>query len=211
VKIGAKHSNCEVTEVDGAFIELQPAHDAMVRQVLCDASLGNAKVVSKKRLEVSIAATRRSGTRKVADCDAQRVAGLDVVIRGHVVVGEDENARAGGSVSGIVEFDGRAQEESAKLHFKKRETRCEARVAEAAFDTGRTRVGNLFDRKTRNGAAIDSAGRKNFSLRRLRKRLDMARRRALSYARFAGRLLGGRFTAIAPATTTAAPIFLVHH
>ena len=44
-------SNQEVGEVGSALIHLQPADDAMVRQILGDASFGDAQMLGKFRFD----------------------------------------------------------------------------------------------------------------------------------------------------------------
>jgi hypothetical protein len=211
VEIWAKNSDGEVLEVDRAFVELQPANDTVVAEVFGDASFRDAEVIGEQRLEVGVAAAGHTRTGEAADGDAQRVTGFDVVIGGHIVVGENENARANRSVGSIVEFSWRTCEQAAKLHFEKRETRSQAGITEAAFDAGGSGLGNLFDGNARNGTAVHHTGRENFGGLGLRRRFGVTRARggAVGYAGFSDRRRGSGFAAIATATATAAPVFFV--
>src|SRR6266700_5684271 len=109
VEIGAEHSDREMTKVRRAFVKLEPTHDAMLAKVLRHASLGNAEVVGKKRLEVGVAAPARARTGEAADSDAQSVTGLDIIIRCHVVVSEHENTRTSWGMRRFIEFGGRTR------------------------------------------------------------------------------------------------------
>ena len=175
VEVGAEDGDGKVTEVDRAFIELQPADDTMFAEIFGDTGLRNTEVIGQKGFEIGVAAARHAGARQAADGDAQSVAGFDVIVGGHVIVGEDENTGAGGSMGGFVEFDRRTCEQTAKLHFEKRKTRGQTGIAEATFDAGQSRIGNLLDRKARDGTAVDDTWRKDFGGFRYRGRLVVTR------------------------------------
>jgi len=190
VEVWAKDGDGKVIEVDGAFIELQPANNTMFTEIFGDAGLRNAEVIRKQRFEIGVATTGHAGARKAADGDAQSVAGFDVIVGGHIVVGEDENTGADRSMGGFVKFDRRTGEQTAKLHFKKRETRSQTRIAEAALYAGCAGIGNLLNRQARDGAAVDDTRRKDFGGFGFGRRLVVTRAsgRALGQARFACRL-----------------------
>jgi len=45
----------EVVKICGAFVELQPTHDAVVAEVFGGASFGDAEMVGQERLQVGVA------------------------------------------------------------------------------------------------------------------------------------------------------------
>src|SRR5438445_5793070 len=207
VEIGAEHRDGEMTKVRRAFVKLEPTHDAMLAKVLRHASLGNAEVARKQRLEVGVTAAAHARTGEAADSDAQSVTGLDVIIRCHVVVSEHENTGTSGGMGRFIELGGRTREQAAKLHLEKRKTRCKTRVTEAALDSRSTGVGNLLHRDARDGTAVDGARRKYFSrFRRWFNDAGECRRTGRGAGGFAGR----SFAPIASTTTTATAMFFVY-
>ena len=137
-------------------------------------------MIGQKRFEIGVAAAGHAGASEAADGDAQSVAGFDVIVGGHVIVGEDENTGTGGSMGGFVEFDRRTCKQTAKLHFEKRKTRGQTGIAEAALDAGQSRIRNLLDRKARDGAAVDDTWRKDFGGFRCRGRLVLTSARGVA-------------------------------
>jgi len=150
VQDGAEDRDDEMGEMFGALVELKPANHAVVAEIFGDARFRNAEMISKERLDGDAGAAIAAAARHVGDGDAKRVAGFDVIVGCHIVVGENEDARASRSVSGLIEFYGGAGEEPAELHLEKRDARRESRVAEAAFYAGAGDFGGGFDGETGN-------------------------------------------------------------
>ena len=71
-------------EVRGAFIELEPADDAVIGEIFCNARFGDAEMFGELRLERIRAAPAGAPAQKIADGDPQSLACLDVVIAGEV-------------------------------------------------------------------------------------------------------------------------------
>src|SRR6202007_375426 len=91
IEDGAENGDDEMSEMFGAFVKLKPANYAMLAEIFCDASFGNAKMIGQKRLDVDAGAAIAAATREIADGDTKRVAGLGVVVGSHFLVGENEN------------------------------------------------------------------------------------------------------------------------
>jgi len=138
-----------------AFVELQPAHYTMVRQIFSDARFGNSQMVREFGLQSGIAASSRAAAGQMADGDTKGVARLDVIVGGEIVVGKDENAGASRRLVGLIQLGGRATQQATQLHFQERRPRGKAGVAEAAFYA---RLGSIH-------AGLDGQGR-NFAARR---------------------------------------------
>ena len=64
-------------------------------------------MIREKRFDGDAGAAIAAATRHVGDSDAKCVAGFDVVVGGHVVVGENENAGASRGTVGLIEFHGK--------------------------------------------------------------------------------------------------------
>ena len=137
-------------EMFGAFVELEPANDAMVAEIFGYARFRDAEVIGEERFDGDAGAAIAAAARHVGDGDAKRVAGFDVVVRGHVVIGENENARTSRGAVGLIEFYGGTSEQTAKLHFEKRDTRRESGIAEAALYARAGDFGGGLDGETRN-------------------------------------------------------------
>ena len=100
----------KVGEMLRSFVELQPADDAVIGEVFRNASLGNAEVIREQRFDGDASSATAAASRDVGDGYAKRVASFDVIVGRHVVVGENEDAGAGGSTVGLIEFYGGASE-----------------------------------------------------------------------------------------------------
>jgi hypothetical protein len=119
VQSGMEHGDQEMGKMSGAVVHLKPANDTMVGEILGNASFRNAEMLSELRLDGLTVAGRT--TKQLADGDTQSLTGFDVVIRGEIVVGENLDAGACGSMSSIVELSGAAREQAAEIHFELRE------------------------------------------------------------------------------------------
>src|SRR5579864_7756085 len=126
-------------EVRSAFVQLEPANHAMVGQIFCDARLRDSEMLGEARFDGVAAAPARAAAQQVADGDAQGLTRLDVVVGGEVGIAQQENARAYGSVIGVVELRRRAGQKPAKLHLEKRDARGKSRIAIAPFRADGTR------------------------------------------------------------------------
>src|SRR5258707_3514348 len=151
-----------MSEVIRAFVELEPTDDAMVAEIFGDARFGNTEVIGEERFDGDAGAAIAAAARHVGDGDAKRVASFDVVVGGHVVVGENEDAGASGSAVGLIEFHRGTGKQAAKLHFEKRDARRESGIAETAFYSRPGSLTSGFYRNARNRAAVDEAGRIGF-------------------------------------------------
>jgi hypothetical protein len=91
-----------VREQRRAFIKLQPTHDAIVLQILPHASLGDAEMFGELFLQIRAFAAAASASQQIPDANAQRLAGFDVLIGGLVGICDEENARAGRRILGLI-------------------------------------------------------------------------------------------------------------
>lgn len=92
--------NCEVREVRGVLVELQPANDAMLGEIRGHLRVVDRKVLGHLRTQRSFSFGARatagaSRARELAGADAQCLACLHVVVRHQIRIGEQKNARAG--------------------------------------------------------------------------------------------------------------------
>jgi len=109
-----------VGEVRSAFVELEPADNAMIGEIFCDARLRNAEMLGELRLERVGAAAACASAQKISDGDAERLAGFDVVVAGEIGIGENKNAGTYGSVIRVTELYRSTGQQAAKLHFEER-------------------------------------------------------------------------------------------
>ncbi len=100
-------------EVRGTFIELEPADDAMIGEIFCDARFRDAEMFGELRLERILATPARAAAQKISNCDAQSLARLDVIVAGEIGIGEDKNTGTDGRVICITEFYGRTGQQTA--------------------------------------------------------------------------------------------------
>ena len=110
------------------LIHLQPADDAMIAQILCDASFGDAEVFRQTRT-YGFAFPASTTAKKVRNGDAEGLARLNVIVGGEVGVREDEYARTRRGFVGFLQRDRRSAEKATKIHFELGETGREAGVA----------------------------------------------------------------------------------
>ena len=122
VQSGTQNSDDKVGKMGRAFIELEPADDAMIGEIFCYASLGNAEMFGELRLEGVGASAACAAAQKISDGDAERLAGFDVIVAGEVGIGEDENTGTDRSVICVTKFHWRAGQETAKLHLEERQS-----------------------------------------------------------------------------------------
>jgi hypothetical protein len=88
-------------------------------------------MVGKLGLDGIDAAASGASAEKIRDSNAESLTRFDIVVAGEVGIAEKEHARARGCGGGVVEFDRRASEKTAELHFEEREARGEAGIAVA--------------------------------------------------------------------------------
>src|SRR5580658_4859457 len=141
-------------EVRSAIIELEPADDAVVGEIFCDARFRYAEMFGELRLEGIGTAATCATTQKISDSDAERLTSFDVVIAGEIGISQDENAGTDGCMIRFAEFYGRAGQQPAKLHFEKRQSRRKAGVSGAAADARTAGIANRFDGESRDGTAL---------------------------------------------------------
>ena len=110
VQNGPQNGNHKVCKMFSPLVELEPTHDAMLGQVFAYARFSNAQMVRKQRFDVDASPPVSGAARHIANCDAKRFASFDVIVGGHVVVGENEDTWAGWSAIRLIEFYGRACE-----------------------------------------------------------------------------------------------------
>jgi hypothetical protein len=145
VQSGPNDGSHKMREVRSAFIQLEPANDAMICEIFCYTRFRNAEMLGELRFKRIGSATACSAPQKISDGDAQSLAGLDVVVAGQVGIGEDENAGTNGCVIRFAKLYGRAGQQAAKLHFEKRQSGGEARISRTAADAGPAGVSDGFD------------------------------------------------------------------
>ena len=109
-----------MSKVRGAFVELQVTRDTMVGEIFRYASLGNAEMLGQARLDGFRAAPAGSAAEKTADGNAQRLAGLNVIISGKIGVAKKQYAGTDGSAICFVEFKRGAGQQTPELHFQQR-------------------------------------------------------------------------------------------
>ena len=105
-------------EVRGTLIKLQPAHHAVIGQILSHARFGNAQMIGKLRLDGISAAARRASPQKIWNSNAQGLAGFHIVVAGKVGIAEQKHPRPRGSRRGLVERYRRTREQSSELHLE---------------------------------------------------------------------------------------------
>src|SRR2546425_275280 len=104
VQDGSQNGNGEMRQRRGPFIELYPTYGAMIFQILGDARLADPQVFGKTGAEWLSALFGASlPTQKIPYAHAQRLAGLNVVVGSQVGIGQNEDARACGSLVSLIE------------------------------------------------------------------------------------------------------------
>jgi len=71
-------------KVRGTFIELQPADDAVIGEIFCNARFRYAEMFGELRFERIRTAAARAASQKISDGDAQRLTGFNIVIAGEI-------------------------------------------------------------------------------------------------------------------------------
>ena len=112
-----------MSEMGGAFVELEPADDAMIGEIFCYARFGNAKMFGELRLERIGASAACAASQKISDGDAERLAGFDVIVAGEIRIREDEDAWADRRMVCVTKFYRGASQKATKLHFEERQSR----------------------------------------------------------------------------------------
>src|SRR5580658_6904412 len=126
-----------------AFVQLKPAHHAVVLQIFRRFGLGYAEVLGQTISNWFAlnhwAAAATGGAQQIRDPDTQGLAGLDVVVSRLVGIGEQENAGSRRRAGRFFNRAGRGREQAAQLRFERRETRRKRWVAGAAARKKRRR------------------------------------------------------------------------
>ena len=162
VQRGANDGSHKMREVRSAFIQLEPANDAMIGEIFCYARFRNAEMFGELRLERIGAATACSTPQEISNGDAQSLAGLDVVVAGQVGIGEDEDAGTDGRMIRFAKFHRRAGQQAAELHFEKRQSGGEARISGTATNARPAGFSDGFNGELRNGTALHRSRRSGF-------------------------------------------------
>jgi hypothetical protein len=127
VQSGPEDRDREVRQVRGAFVELKPAHHAVVLQIFRRFGLSDAEVlgqtISNRFALNHRSAAAASGAQQVRDADAQGLAGFDVVVRRLIGIREQENAGSGRCAGRFFNRAGRGRKQAAQLRLKRREAR----------------------------------------------------------------------------------------
>ena len=110
-------------KVRRSIIHLQPPHHAMVRQILGNTIIGNAKVLGQLWLNGVSAAFRTATPHEIGNGHTQGLARLHVVVRRQIGVRQQPHAGARGGVARVLKLRGRAGEQSAEIHLQLRQTR----------------------------------------------------------------------------------------
>jgi hypothetical protein len=83
----------------------------MLFQVSRDASFGDTQVFCHAFLQQAAILASAAAAKQIADADAQRLAGLNIVVRHLVGVGKQQDAWTGRRLIGIVERRHRARQQ----------------------------------------------------------------------------------------------------
>lgn len=98
IQDGTKDRDHEVSEMRRAFIELKPADDTMIGQILSDSRFGDSKMFSETRFDGLRAPATGPASQKIRNSDTQGLASLHVIVAVEVGIGENKNARSDWSV-----------------------------------------------------------------------------------------------------------------
>ena len=131
VRDRAKNGDGEVREKRCAFVKLQPAHDAVLFQILPDARFVDAEMIGELFLQVGAFAAAAPAAKQIPDTDAQCLAGFDVVVASLVRIGDEENTRASRCVFWLIHRVQRTGQQAAELRFEMRYARGKRRIARA--------------------------------------------------------------------------------
>jgi hypothetical protein len=149
VQAGVQHGNQEMREVGSALVHLQPADNAMIRQILGDAALCNSQMLGQFRFDGLSATPRRAAARHIGDGHAQGLASLDVIIRSQIGVRENPHSRSRRSTIRVIQFCRRTRQEPAKIHFQLRKPRSQSWIAVAPAKARRGNFRGIFHRRAR--------------------------------------------------------------
>jgi hypothetical protein len=136
-----------MSEMRSAFVKLQPANNAVIGKIFCHSRFWYAEMLRKLRLEGIGAAAAGPASQKIADRDAQSLAGFNVVIAGEIGIGEDENSGTDRRMVRFAKFYRSAGQQAAELHFEKRQSGGETRISGTATDARPAGLSNRFDRQ----------------------------------------------------------------
>ena len=126
-----QHRDGKVRQLRHAFIELQPAYPAVILQIFGYAGFGDAQILSHARLEQATLLTPAAASKQIANPDAQRLTGFDVIVRVLIGIGEQQNARSGRGLVGILQRSQGARQKPAKLRLEMGDARCQCRLSRA--------------------------------------------------------------------------------
>src|ERR1700674_5952982 len=91
VRDGPKDGDGKMSQERRAFIELQPAHAAMVFQIFSNARFVDAEMFGEFFFQVRAFAAAAPAAEHVPDPDTQRLARFGVIVRGLVRICDEDN------------------------------------------------------------------------------------------------------------------------
>ena len=103
-----------------AFVELQPAHAAMVLEIFPDARFIYTEMLGEFFLQVRALAAPAPASQQIPDPDAQRLTRFRVVVGRLVCVRDDENAGASRSFVRLINRVQRTCQKAAELGLELR-------------------------------------------------------------------------------------------
>ena len=107
---------------DGTLVELLPAHDAVILNVLRHTRLADPQMIGKLCLQRAAAAAPLT-TQHLANADPQGPAGFDIVVGREIRIGKNKDAGAGRSLVRFLDPVERAGHQPPQLRFETRQAR----------------------------------------------------------------------------------------
>lgn len=98
IQYGTKDGNHEVREMRRSFIELKPAHDTMIGEILPNARFRNSEMLGETGFDGLRAPAEGPASQKIRNSDPEGLASLDVIVTVQVGIGENKNTWSGRSV-----------------------------------------------------------------------------------------------------------------
>src|SRR5216683_7126717 len=163
--VEGRTKNCdhEMRKIRSSFIQLEPAHHAVLGQILPHARFRDSQVFGQPRLDRFHATPARTSPQKVGDCYAQRLASFHVVIAGEIRIRKDKYARSCRSVIRFFQFGGRAGHQPAKLHLQQRNSGGKPGITVAAFHAWPARLSDRLHGQAGNRPALCHSGKSRLS------------------------------------------------
>ena len=123
----------------GVVIELNPADDAVVLEILRDFIFIDAEMFGELRLQIIVAVTfpmaafAAIGSAEIADTHAQGLASFHVLSSCLIAIGKQKHAGPGGRLIGFIQAMQRTRHEPSQRGFQARDARGESGIAGAAM------------------------------------------------------------------------------